>query len=94
MIRISDGRIIVGGRIWGRQGGWGYGDSLTALYELDLKDNGIYKIVDLPSQGDNGYPGMVEKDGELWISYYSCHEDPNPEGRNATPRGPASTWPA
>jgi len=83
MIRMLDGRIVAAGRIWGRHGGTGYGDSHTALYELDLKDNTFHKIVDLPSQGDNGYPGMVEKDGELWISYYSCHEDPNPEGRKA-----------
>ena len=83
IIRMADGRIVVAGRIWGRHGGGGYGDSHTALFELDLKDNTFYKIADLPSQGDNGYPGMVEKDGELWISYYSCHEDPNPEARRA-----------
>jgi hypothetical protein len=83
MLRMSDGRIVASGRIWGRDGGGGYGDSHTALYELDLKDNHFEKIADLPSQGDNGYPGIVEKDGDLWISYYSCHEDPNPEGRRA-----------
>jgi hypothetical protein len=81
MLRLSDGRIVAAGRIWGREGGSGYGDSHTSLHELDLKDNTFCKIADLPSQGDNGYPGIVEKDGELWISYYSCHEDPNPEGR-------------
>jgi hypothetical protein len=28
----------------------------------------------LPSGGDTSYPGMVEKDGEIWISYYASHE--------------------
>ncbi len=83
MIRMSDGRIVVAGRVW--PAGDRYGDSHTALFEVDLKDkdNALHKIADLPSQGDNAYPGIVEKDGELWISYYSCHEDPNPEGREA-----------
>ena len=81
MIRLSDGRLVVVGRIWGRHGAYGYGDSHTAIYELDLQSNVVRKIAVLPSQGDNAYPGVVEKDGELWISYYSCHEDPNPENR-------------
>ena len=83
MIRMSDGRIVVAGRMRGRHGASGYGDSHTALYELDLEDNTFHKIANLPSQGDTGYPGIVEKDGVLWISYYSSHEDPNPEGRRA-----------
>lgn len=29
----------------------------------------------LPSDGDTGYPGMVIKDGELWMCYHSYHLD-------------------
>ena len=29
----------------------------------------------LPSGGDTGYPGMVYRDGILYVSYYSSHED-------------------
>ena len=29
----------------------------------------------LPSAGDCSYPGMVEHDGRLWLSYYSTHEE-------------------
>ena len=28
----------------------------------------------LPSGGDCSYPGMVEHEGLLWMSYYSSHE--------------------
>ena len=28
----------------------------------------------LPSGGDCSYPGMVEHDELLWLSYYSSHE--------------------
>jgi len=33
-------------------------------------------VLELPSGGDNSYPGMVfnEDDGLLWMSYYSGHE--------------------
>ena len=31
-------------------------------------------VLDLPSGGDNSYPGMVWHDGLLWMSYYSGHE--------------------
>jgi len=83
MLRLADGRIVAAGRFSGRHGGGGYGDSVTALYELDVTAGVSHRIADLPSQGDNSYPGIVEKDGVLWISYYSCHEDPNPEKRRA-----------
>ena len=32
-------------------------------------------VVLLPSGGDCSYPGMVEHDGRLWLSYYSTHEE-------------------
>ncbi len=31
-------------------------------------------LVELPSGGDCGYPGMVMHAGHLWVSYYSSHE--------------------
>ena len=31
-------------------------------------------VLRLPSGGDCSYPGMVEHDGLLWMSYYSSHE--------------------
>ena len=31
-------------------------------------------VLELPCDGDTGYPGMAWHDGLLWISYYSSHE--------------------
>lgn len=31
-------------------------------------------VLTLPSGGDTSYPGMVWRDGLLWLSYYSSHE--------------------
>lgn len=31
-------------------------------------------LVELPSGGDCGYPGLVSHRGRLWVSYYSSHE--------------------
>ncbi len=45
----------------------------TALAKMDL--HSLTAVLELPSGGDDtGYPGMVYKDGILWISYYSSHE--------------------
>jgi hypothetical protein len=41
-----------------------------------LKPDHYEPTLVLPSGGsDTGYPGMVWHEGELWISYYSSHED-------------------
>jgi hypothetical protein len=42
---------------------------------FDFTNNTYNKLMTLPSSGDCGYPGMVIKDGYLWISYYSAHEN-------------------
>lgn len=45
----------------------------TAVYLL-MPDGTTKKLIDLPSGGDTSYPGMVIRDGMLWVSYYSSHE--------------------
>lgn len=41
-----------------------------------MTPTGFEKVLDLPSGGDDtSYPGMVYRDGYLWISYYSSHEE-------------------
>ena len=48
----------------------------TTLAKMDVTS--ITPVIDLPSGGeDTSYPGMVYKDGILWISYYSSHEENN-----------------
>lgn len=46
----------------------------TVLVEMTLQDLKFEMV--LPSGGDDtSYPGMVYHNGELWISYYSSHEE-------------------
>ncbi|WP_343703774.1 sialidase family protein [Chitinophaga sp.] len=45
----------------------------TVVYVTDLKGN-VLKGIDVPSGGDNSYPGMLFHKGKLWMSYYSSHE--------------------
>lgn len=48
-------------------------DESVVLAKMDLTH---YKpVLTLPSGGDSSYPGMVYKDGKLYLSYYSSHED-------------------
>lgn len=59
--------LLVGGRQMTRQG------PRTALYWLI--DNQLHKIAELPSGGDNSYPGFVELDSNrAVVSWYSSHE--------------------
>jgi hypothetical protein len=46
----------------------------TAVFTTDLKGN-IQKTFVLPSGGDTSYPGMVIHKKDLWLVYYSSHEE-------------------
>lgn len=46
---------------------------IVGLYDLENKK--YKKLLTLKSGGDCSYPGMVLKDGFLWLSYYSSHEN-------------------
>lgn len=44
--------------------------------ELAWVDEGSYEpFLRLPSGGDTSYPGFVVFENELWVSYYSSHEE-------------------
>ena len=47
----------------------------TRLMELNLNTQTLKTVADLPSAGDNSYPGLAKIDTQLFISYYSSHED-------------------
>lgn len=60
-------RYLVGGRRQTEDG------PRTALYWLE--GDALKKILELPSGGDNSYPGFVERDdGSGLVSWYSSHE--------------------
>ncbi len=45
----------------------------TVVY-LGNEEGWLFPVIMLPSDRDSSYPGMLLKDDELWISYYSSHE--------------------
>lgn len=47
-------------------------DTSVVLAKMNLR--GYEPVLELPSGGDCSYPGMVEKGGKLYVSYYSSHE--------------------
>lgn len=67
LLQIPDGRIVVGGRDY-------VGKAKTNLWWLDPQKAKLTAIATLPSGGDTSYPGLVYRDGMLWVSYYSSHE--------------------
>jgi hypothetical protein len=66
MIRLKDGRLLAGVRMHGK----------TILAWIDPERGIMKKFLVLPSggQGGSSYPGIVEYEGMIWISYYSGHE--------------------
>lgn len=66
LLFLPGGSTIVAGRmVRGRE----VRTSLAAI------ENGALRLlIDLPSGGDCGYPGLVFHGGLLWVSYYSSHE--------------------
>ncbi len=67
----ASGQIILGTRLYlpAEQGGTKTG--LVFMNSAGLKDH----IVELPSGGDTSYPGMVLYRDNLYVSYYSSHEN-------------------
>jgi len=65
-IRLADGTLWAAAR--GR-----YEDAAGTVLARMTKDS-YEPVLHLPSGGDCSYPGMVEHEGLLWMSYYSSHE--------------------
>jgi hypothetical protein len=65
-IFLPDGTPIAATRIWRR------GKPRVAVCAMTASS--LTPLVELPSGGDCGYPGMVFHRGRLWVSYYSSHE--------------------
>ena len=68
LARLSDGRWIVAGRRYEH-------GARTVLHWLDPARGELTDFLTLPSSGDTSYPGLVEHEGEVWLSYYSSHEE-------------------
>ena len=62
---LADGRIVAAGRDYRSDG------PVTAIDVIDPATGAWPARVTLPSGGDTSYPGLVEQDGTLWMSYYA-----------------------
>lgn len=62
------GEIFVAGRTYH------YKKVHTSILRLDLSKGRVLDEIDLPSGGDTSYCGAFEKDGKIYLSYYSQHE--------------------
>ncbi len=71
-VRLADGTLVCGTRSHGEGG-----RTTTILARFDL-EGAFEPLVLLPSGGDTSYPGLVLHGDELWVSYYSSHEAPEP----------------
>ncbi len=67
LLRLPDGRLIAGGRLYD-------GSTRTSLCWLDPEAGELVEALKLPSGGDTSYPGLVFRDGTLYVSYYASHE--------------------
>lgn len=64
-IRLANGELWAAGRSYP-------GGAKTVLARMT--PDSYEPVLTLPSGGDTSYPGLVEHDGLLWMSYYSSHE--------------------
>lgn len=68
LLQLPTGEWIAAGRIIRD------GKPTTDVALLDVAANKLTPLLTLPSGGDTSYPGLVYRDGVLWVSYYSSHE--------------------
>ena len=64
-IILPDGSMWAGGRRYGKE-------ARTMLARMTL--DSLSPVLELPSGGDNSYPGFVFHEGLLWMTYYASHE--------------------
>jgi len=75
-IFLNDTTLCIGSRYFPQETTSGpglYKNPKTAIMLSDLNGK-IYKTIELPSGGDNSYPGLLVYKNLLWVSYYSSHE--------------------
>lgn len=68
LLRLPDGRLLGGGRLYDKP-------VRTSLFWVDEKTGALDEALTFPSAGDTSYPGFVLRDGILYVSYYSQHQD-------------------
>lgn len=71
LLRLTDGRLVAAVRLINFE----EKTATTALCYIDSATGEVQTLLTLPSGGDTSYAGLVEYASELWVSYYSSHEE-------------------
>jgi len=71
-IFLGHDRLLIGTRAFRQT--QGRRETYTGLFVTDL-DGKIYDSMPLPSGDDTGYPGLLNDDNTLWVTYYSNHQN-------------------
>lgn len=69
LVKLNNEQALIAGRQWKGNG------PKTAIWRLDLETAQLSLALLLPSAGDNSYPGLVKRGDDLFVSYYSSHQD-------------------
>lgn len=73
-IQLPNGTWLAGTRDYTNLKAGNSSGAKTMLAALE-SDGSLTTLATFPSGGDTSYPGMVWREGVLWLSYYSSHED-------------------
>lgn len=68
MILTDSGQLLAAVRLYDDR-------ARTSLCWIDPANVTITEAIELPSGGDTSYAGMVLSENDLWVSYYSSHEE-------------------
>lgn len=69
MQHLSGSTLLVAGRQWLHQ------QPKTTVMTIELETGKLTRKLILPSAGDNAYPGMVIDQEDIYLSYYSAHQN-------------------
>ena len=75
MIQLPDGRIMAAVRKLKDNSVKEWWLQWTELCWVDIDKAELTPYLKLPSGGDSSYPGLIRFEGQLWVSYYSSHEE-------------------
>lgn len=68
LLLTDTGKLLAGFRVLTEE------SAKMVIAEIDLDSSCFTHQIDLPSSGDCSYPGMIIKNNQLFVSYYSSHE--------------------
>lgn len=69
LIQLDKGNLIAGFRLFTEE------SVSMVLAEIDIENGCFFNIIELPSDGDCSYPGLLIKNNLIYVTYYSSHDN-------------------